>query len=181
MVTQRKDIFVIRDQFGFCHRCVGGRKLKTKRSVKISQGTLIALRFLSARSSSAFVGGLSCAKSGKCILPPRILYAAVICYAHSTMETKVEAMNCIEKYLWFRLRCGQKSGQNLYIVYKHESFYTRILQKMLINTKKDLHFCKSLSGAKHAISETWIVEVFWPETLNVKTIFLPSPSSESKT
>ena len=68
-------------------------------------------------------------------------------YAHSTMETKVEAMNCIEKYLWFRLRCGQKSGQNLYIVYKHESFYTRILQKNAVNTKKDLHLCKSLRGA----------------------------------
>ena len=55
------------------------------------------------------------------------------------METKVKAMNCIETYLQFRLRCGQ----NLYIVYKHESFYTLILQKMLMETKKDLHFCKS--------------------------------------
>ena len=55
------------------------------------------------------------------------------------METKVEAMHCIETYLQFRLRCGQ----NLYIVYKHESFYTRILQKMLMETKKDLHVCKS--------------------------------------
>ena len=55
------------------------------------------------------------------------------------METKVKAMNCIETYLQFRLRCGQ----NLYIVYKHESFYTRILQKTTANPKKDLHFCKS--------------------------------------
>ena len=48
-------------------------------------------------------------------------------------------------------------------------------------TKKKWFGFAPYGGAKHAISETWIVEVFWPETLNVKTIFLPSPSSESKT
>ena len=63
------------------------------------------------------------------------------------METKVEAMNCIAKYLWFRLRCGQKSGQTLYIVYKHESFYTLILQKNAYNNEKGLAFLQVLRGA----------------------------------
>ena len=38
-------------------------------------------------------------------------------YAHSTVETKLKAMNCMEKFLWFRWRCGQNCGQNVYNVY----------------------------------------------------------------